>query len=137
MHRRSFLALTAAGLTLPLSANASAYAPYTPEKLKADLAAGKTVFLDFFATWCETCAAQRRVINALNAENPAYTQQIEFIEVDWDTWSDGDLVKQLKIPRRSTLVVLKGDKELGRIVAGTAKSDIKALMDTALQAATA
>jgi thioredoxin 1 len=34
-------------------------------------------------------------------------------------------------------VILKGDKELGRIVAGTAKEEIKALMDTALQAATA
>jgi hypothetical protein len=33
--------------------------------------------------------------------------------------------------------VLKGDKELGRIVAGTKKADIKALMDTALAAATA
>jgi len=31
--------------------------------------------------------------------------------------------------------VLKGDKELGRIVAGTAKEEIKALMDLALQAA--
>jgi thioredoxin 1 len=41
----------------------------------------------------------------------------------------------MNIPRRSTLVVLKGNKELGRIVAGTAKDDIKALMDLALQAA--
>jgi hypothetical protein len=41
----------------------------------------------------------------------------------------------LNIPRRSTLVVLKGDQELGRIVAGTRKGDIKALLDRALQAA--
>ena len=32
------------------------------------------------------------------------------------------------------LVVLKGDKELGRIVAGTGKDEIKALMDVALAA---
>lgn len=137
MQRRSFLALTAAALTLPLTANASPNADYTPALLKSELAAGKTVFLDFFAPWCGTCAAQRRVIDALKAADPAYEKSISFIVVDWDTWSEGDLVKQLTIPRRSTLVVLKGDKELGRIVAGTAKADIKALMDLALQAAVA
>jgi len=45
-------------------------------------------------------------------------------------------VDYLGVPRRSTLIVLKGDKELGRIVADTSKSSIKALMDTALTAAT-
>jgi thioredoxin 1 len=95
------------------------------------------VFLDFKASWCSTCAAQERVINALLQDNSAYARSISFINVDWDQWADGDLVRQLNIPRRSTLVVLKGDQELGRIVAGTAKDEIKALMDLALQAATA
>ena len=36
------------------------------------------------------------------------------------------------IPRRSTLIVLRGSEELGRIVAGTRKSDIKTLMDLGL-----
>lgn len=137
MHRRTFLTLTAATLALPLAAHATPNAPYTPDLLKSELAAGKTVFLDFFAPWCGTCVAQRRIIDGLKAENPAYEANISFLVVDWDTNLDGDLVKQLKIPRRSTLVVLRGDKELGRIVAGTAKADIKALLDLALQAATA
>ena len=103
--------------------------------LQAELAAGKTVFLDFKASWCSTCAAQERVINALLDENPAYAQSVSFINVDWDQWGDGDLVAALNIPRRSTLVVLKGDAELGRIVAGTGRDEIKALMDLALQSA--
>jgi hypothetical protein len=41
----------------------------------------------------------------------------------------------MKIPRRSTLVVLRGNQELGRIVAQTGRDEIKALMDTALAAA--
>ena len=137
MNRRDFLIATASvTLAMPLSAQAAAV-DYSPELLQAELAAGKTVFLDFKASWCSTCAAQERVINALLQENPAYAQGVSFINVDWDQWGEGDLVKQLNIPRRSTLVVLKGDQELGRIVAGTAKDEIKALMDLALQAATA
>ncbi|MFN4193387.1 MAG: thioredoxin family protein [Tabrizicola sp.] len=137
MNRRDFLMATAAvTLAMPLRARAAA-ADYTPDLLQAELAAGKTVFLDFKASWCSTCAAQERAINALLQENPAYEKAIRFINVDWDQWGNGDLVRQLNIPRRSTLVVLKGDKELGRIVAGTAKDEIKALMDLALQAATA
>ncbi len=134
MKRRDFLILSAAAAALPMAAQA-AFIDYTPELLADRLAKGETVFIDFSATWCSTCAAQERVISALKAENPAYDKQITFIKADWDTWGKSDIVKTMKIPRRSTLVVLKGDKELGRIVAGTAKADIKALMDKALQAA--
>lgn len=135
MNRRDFMWLTAAvTLALPTAARAST-ADYSPELLAAELAAGKTVFLDFKASWCGTCAAQGRVIEALKAAEPAYDATISFLNVDWDQWGDGELSKQLNIPRRSTLVVLKGKDELGRIVAGTAKADIKALMDLALQAA--
>lgn len=134
MKRRTFLLTTAA---FAATSPAFAATPYTPGLVEQALAAGKTVFLDFTATWCSTCAAQDRVLKALKAENPAYEAAITFIDVDWDTYKSAALTNRLEIPRRSTLVVLKGDAELGRIVAGTAKSQIKALMDTALAAATA
>ena len=135
MHRRTFLASAAAALVLPMAARAAA--DYTPGLVKKHLAAGDTVFLDFKTDWCVTCAAQERAIDALKAANPAYDKAITFINVDWDQHSNSELARTLKIPRRSTLVVLKGDQELGRIVAGTNKNKIKALMDTALAAATA
>ena len=135
MNRRDFLTATAAvTLAMPLAAQAAAR-DYAPDLLAAELAAGKTVFLDFRASWCSTCAAQGRVIEALLQENPAYARAISFINVDWDRWGDGDLVKALNIPRRSTLVVLKGKAELGRVVAQTGKAEIKALLDLALAAA--
>ncbi len=134
MNRRDFMAVTLAiSLALPFAAQAAE--TYTPDLLQSELAAGKTVFLDFKASWCSTCAAQGRAIEALKAENPAYEAGVTFIDIDWDEWGEGELVTAMNIPRRSTLVVLKGDQELGRIVAGTAKADIKALMDLALQAA--
>lgn len=135
MNRRTFLATTAAALTLPALAHATAN--YTPGLVKKHLAAGDTVFLVFGTSWCTTCAAQDRAINALLKDNPDYDAKIKFIHVDYDQYGQSELARELKIPRRSTLVVLKGNKELGRIVAGTSKKDIKALMDTALSASVA
>jgi thioredoxin 1 len=138
MDRRHFLALSAAAsAAFALPASAAQMVDYTPGLVDAELAAGKTVFLDFAATWCSTCAAQERVINALQAENPAYLDNISFIRVDWDDHRRAEITQRLAIPRRSTLVVLKGDAELGRIVAGTGRAQIKQLMDVALGAATA
>lgn len=136
MNRRDFILLTtAAAAALPGMAIAAA--DYEPGLVQKHLDAGDTVFLDFKASWCGTCAAQERVINALKSENPNYEKHVVFVNIDWDTYSKADLTMWLNIPRRSTLVVLKGEDELGRIVAGTAKAEIKALMDTALKAATA
>lgn len=139
MNRRSFLVSSAAtaGLALlPLSAEA-AYVKYTPGLEKTLLADGKTLFLDFFASWCGTCQAQRRVIEGLWQENPDYEKYITFVEIDWDTYGKGELAKALRIPRRSTLVTIAPDgREIGRVVAGTSRADIKALMDGALAVAT-
>ena len=136
MHRRTFLA-TAAAATLAGPALAATGRAYTPGLVDAELKAGKTVFVDFYTDWGTTCRAQGRAIEALKAENPAYEENISFIAVDWDIYAGDALSTRLNIPRRSTLVVLKGDEELGRIVAGTGRRLIKDLMDTALAAATA
>ena len=122
MNRRHFLLTTSAVL---VAGPVFAAMDYTPGIVEQKLAEGKTVFLDYKAAWCSTCAAQERVINALRKENPAYDQNIVFINVDWDQFRSDPLTKTLNIPRRSTLVVLKGQNELGRIVAGTSKSAIK------------
>jgi thioredoxin 1 len=134
MKRRAFLITATAAASLPMLGAAAPIA-YAPGLVEAELAAGKTLFLDFKASWCPTCKAQEVVIEALKADNPDYETQITFINVDWDTYADDALTLRLNIPRRSTLVVLKVDAELGRIVAGTGVKEIKALMDLALNAA--
>lgn len=140
MQRRDFLTLTAGGLMLTgltAPARAAERVFYTPGLAEDAMAAGKVVFLDFWTNWCSTCAAQDRVVEGLRAANPAYDKAITFITVDWDQYADGNLSKSLKIPRRSTLVAMNGQTEIGRIVAGTSEADIKALLDAALTAATA
>lgn len=135
LNRRQMFGLLAAGALglaiVPAAGAAEPFTEYTPEALQAAKASGTPFVLDFFATWCTTCAAQHRVLDKLRAQNPAYAK-IPFIQVDWDQNEYGPLVKAMKIPRRSTLVVLQGDKELGRIVAQTGTSQIEDLLKLAL-----
>lgn len=138
MQRRDILISAAAMALVPAGARAlDGAVDYRPGLVDEALARGETVFLDFAAVWCTTCRAQERVINQLTAENPAYLEAVTFIRVDWDTYRTAEITRRLNIPRRSTLVVLKGDRELGRIVAGTGTRIIRELLDTALAAATA
>lgn len=130
MNRRSLLV---SAFLLGLSpALAMAGQDYTPGLIKKALADGKTVFVDFAADWCSTCARQERVIQALRAQNAAYDEAMVFVRVDWDEYRSHDVTTSRAIPRRSTLLVLRGDKELGRLVAGTSERDIKSLMDKGL-----
>lgn len=133
MKRREFIALGAALALVPAAVQAETL-DYTPGLVKERLAAGETVFIDFKADWCTTCRAQERVIGALRGENAAYDEAITFINVNWDEYGRGDLANELEIPRRSTLVVMRGEAELGRVVARTSRGDIQALMDIALNA---
>ena len=137
MNRRTLILSGAATLVMPAAPALASAVNYVPGLLEKHQEAGDTVFLDFTASWCGTCRAQGRVLESLKAENPAYDQNIVFIDVDWDTYGNSVMADRLKIPRRSTLVAMKGKKEIGRIVADTSKRNIKKLVDAALGAATA
>ena len=131
MNRRTLLALTAA---LPFAARmawAADFTPYSPDAVAAELAAGKTVVLDFSATWCPSCQAQGRSISALRDENPGYADRMAFFVVDWDTYKDTDLAKQYGITRRGALVLLKGDQVVTKTDTHSPKADLKAMFDQA------
>ncbi|MGR3542253.1 MAG: thioredoxin family protein [Hasllibacter sp.] len=132
MRRRTFLLTVAA---MPLAGAASAFGrPSGPGAVAEALARGDTVLVDFHASWCGTCRAQTRALEQLTGANPAYEAGITFLQIDWDQHGDSALARQLNIPRRSTLVALKGEREVGRIVAGTAMGQIQGLLDAALGA---
>jgi len=130
MNRRHFLITTTALVALPVAAFAAEdWIEYKPGVIQSLLDEGKTVFVDYSAVWCSTCKAQERVLNDLRDMNPAYDEAMAFVRVDWDDFGRHAVTTSRKIPRRSTLIVLRGDEELGRIVAGTKVADIEALMD--------
>jgi len=133
MNRRLFLT------TAILLAGASNFSfagdkviDYTPGLIQEKLAAGETVFVDYAASWCSTCKRQERVVQKLREENPSLDENISFIRVDWDEYGSHEVSTSRNIPRRSTLILLKGGEELGRIVAGTNTKQIKALLELGL-----
>jgi hypothetical protein len=136
MLRRTFLTAIATITAFPTFAEDTTTLDYTPGLIAERLAAGETLLIDYTTDWCTTCAAQKRQIGALISENPSYGENIPFIRVDFDEYRRHEVSTSRQIPRRSTLIVLKGEKELGRIVANPNKDAIQELMDTALTAST-
>lgn len=140
MLKRTFLAglaslavLSAAALVPAVPARAAGgFVDYVPGVIEDALKAGRTVFVDYSATWCTTCKAQERVISRLLEANPAYAEKMLLVRVDWDDYGDAAVSRERNVPRRSTLLVLRGEAELGRVVAGTSEEEIKALMDKGL-----
>lgn len=131
MKRRTILAAALAFTMAPLAAVAE-FVDYAPGTIDTALAEGKTVLVDYAADWCSTCARQERVINALRDANPAYDEAMTFVRVDWDEYGSHEVTVFRDVPRRSTLILLRGDDELGRIVAQTGEAQIKALLDLGL-----
>ncbi|WP_137153197.1 thioredoxin family protein [Devosia sp. FKR38] len=133
LDRRAVLALMAglvASSALTAPASALDIADYSEENLAKLQAWGKPFLLDFYASWCVTCAAQQRVLDDLTKAEAKYAA-IPIVRVDWDKYGNGELAKSLAIPRRSTLVLMRGTTELGRLVAETRQDQIAALLDLA------
>jgi thiol-disulfide isomerase/thioredoxin len=135
MKRRIFLSAVFSILITSQVGYAKERIFYSPGLAEAAIEEEKVVFLDFWTNWCTTCVAQDRVIRELRSSNQTYDSRITFITVNWDQYSDAQISKRLKVLRRSTLIAMKGSKELGRLVAATSRKDIKELMDKALLAA--
>jgi len=134
MQRRTFLVAlaSAAAAFLPLSANAftNAFAKTAFDKtaFTAAQTADAPVLVHVFATWCETCAAQRAVLNKL-ATDPTYKTFAVF-NVDFD--AEKAVMRGFGAQSRSTLIVFKGKTEMGRLVGDTSEASIKALLHKAL-----
>lgn len=125
--RRTFVALA---LAAPLAAALPAIAAskYSPAVLAEAQKSGKPILVEVTAPWCPTCKAQKAVLNELDKQ--ARFKDFVKIEVDFDTQKDA--LKSLKATMQSTLIVYKGDKEMGRLAGETNKGAIEALLAKAL-----
>lgn len=134
MQRRHFLASLAAAGLLPVAARAYpslTYAPATWPELRDSV---DRVVLNFRASWSITCQIKQEMITGLLDETPEY-RRLTFVDVDWDTFGPSDWVeRRLKVERRSTLIALKGQTEVARLVNAPDVARIRAFLDAALAA---
>ena len=70
-------------------------------------------------------------MGALIDGNPEY-RAVTVMRVDWDTHRNDDIVRELDVRRRSTLVMFSGGREVGRVIAQTGHGAIEALFKAAL-----
>ncbi len=92
------------------------------------VATGKPVIVDFAASWCPTCKAQKPVVDALMKESAR--KDVTLFKADYDT--ESALKQKLRVTQQSTFVVFKGGKEVGRSTGETDRAAIAALFDKAL-----
>jgi thioredoxin 1 len=117
---------------VPLMAGAPAksaeWKDYSPEALAEAQSTGKPILVDVFAAWCSVCRAQNPILVQLTRE-PKYKDLVVF-KADFD--NDKKALKPLDVRSQSTLIVFKGDKEIGRSVGDTSQLSIEGLLDKTL-----
>jgi thiol-disulfide isomerase/thioredoxin len=116
---RTIVALTAIAAILP---GADAAQPFTDQAFRSAQSAGHTILLDVTAPWCPTCRQQKPIIQAIEKEKP----NLIVYEVDFD--SAKDVLRRFRVQSQSTLIVFKGDNEVGRSTGDTDPARIRALV---------
>ncbi|MBT9291998.1 thioredoxin family protein [Prosthecodimorpha staleyi] len=134
LHRRSLLALSvsaalaASALAIAPSARAAEPAPFSAAAFTAAKAKGGPILVEVTAPWCPTCRAQKPILSELRAM-PKF-KDMTVLTVDFD--SQKDALRALDARTQSTLIVFKGDREVGRSVGVTERGAIEALLAKSL-----
>ena len=102
--------------------------PFDKAQFDAALAQGEPVIVDFSASWCPTCKAQKPIVEGLMKEKKL--EPVTLFVADYD--KETALKKQLGVTQQSTFVVFKAGKEVGRSTGQTQKQAIAELFDKAL-----
>jgi thiol:disulfide interchange protein len=133
MQRRQFIAATGAAMALPASAQAFLDLEYAPGTWRALAETDETVVLFFRADWSLTCQIKQDMITDLIAETPEFAR-LTFLDIDWDTFGPSQMAEQLKVSRRSTLIVMKRGEEIARLENDPQPDKLRSLLETALAA---
>lgn len=131
LDRRSVLATLLAGagffVTAPAFAGIKAE-PFSEAAFEAAKKAGKPILLEISASWCPTCKVQKSILSELTSD-PKF-KNLVFLEIDFD--SQKDVVRALRARSQSTLILFKGNDELGRSIGDTDPASIGTLLNKAV-----
>lgn len=114
--------VAAAIMLLLLSVGALARQPFDDKAFEQAQAAGKTILIDVYASWCPVCKKQQPTIGQLEKDKPG----LIVYSLDFDR--DKAALKRFGVQSQSTLIVFKGAKEVGRSTGDTDPSRIEALV---------
>lgn len=117
---QSFAAATV--MLAMLSIGALARQPFDAKAFEQAQAAGKTILIDVYASWCPVCKKQQPIIGQLEKDRPA----LVVYTLDFDR--DKAALKAFGVQSQSTLIVFKGTKEVGRSTGDTDPARISALL---------
>ena len=79
------------------------------------------VLVDFFATWCGPCKAVAPILDEIGKE---LAGKLKVVKVDID--NSGEVTASFGITSVPTLVLVKGGKEVGRILGAAPKRELMA-----------
>jgi thiol-disulfide isomerase/thioredoxin len=116
--------LVVAALSLASLAGAAELKPFDAQEFQKAKSEGKTVALDFHANWCATCKKLHPTLEKLLGK-----EEFEYVQaytVDYDKAKD--LEQALGVRKQSTVVVFKGDKEMGRATGLSGADSISELL---------
>jgi thioredoxin 1 len=126
MSTSAFKLILSAATLLVMSLGAQASQPFTAKAFADAQAAGKSILVDVYASWCPVCKVQRPIVQGLEKSNP----QLAVFEVDFDKAKD--VLKRFGVQYQSTLIVFKGAKEVGRSTGDTDPAAITNLIKKGL-----
>lgn len=110
--------------TATLSSAAIAADPFDAARFDAAQRAGKTIIIGVHADWCPVCSIQKPIV-ADQLAKPEFAKAVHFL-VDYD--KDKAVLKRFNVLRQSTIIVLKGQNESGRLIGETLAARIEALL---------
>ena len=90
------------------------------------LAEGKTILLDFYATWCGPCKMLTPVLEEVDSDYP----DVEFVKIDVDT--DTDLARRYNVSVIPTLFVIKDGKVTATTKGYLNADELRAFIDGGL-----
>ena len=127
---RRYALIAVAGLALAAAVPALAFqaTKFSAGALADAQKSGKPVLVEIHAPWCPTCKAQAPILDKLLGSEKF--KAFQTLAIDFDSQKAD--VKALNATTQSTLIVYKGDKEVGRSVGVTDAAAIEALLAKAL-----
>tara|TARA_B110000438_G_scaffold179603_1_gene171667 strand:+ start:553 stop:924 length:372 start_codon:yes stop_codon:yes gene_type:complete len=95
---------------------------FTKEIFENAKASGKTIVINSYEVWCGTCSKQTKILDQAEKEFK------NIIFLSYEQSKNKDIAQSLKVKHWTTIVVYKGNKEVGRIMGQTDKKIIYSII---------